>query len=508
MSRLHKADFCVNHAMSVNMAHTIPPDSEGYTVSKVGLSTTWARLLAFLEKPDREERTVVSFYSHTIAGHSTTISSVTRDGKRYVWYHNPWGYVDDLKYGQYDRTEAPDHETYDNAMAAQIEDIRKNVLVSNKRMYESNKIKMLGYRVPYMLRNYANRGQNERFRSSSIFDKYNHWRSRGIRNGEKLPMYHVMSILALLKFATDADHLVVIHPFNSMKSIGPQRDDGIDCFVADVIGGEGGACVLWSHVYMRRVHEVMTDVLNKRVAVVREADMLDIIQNELTIIPFGKDDHHQPNPESALAKYMDAYGGQKQWKTILSVVYDLLPEFAGQRPFRTTRLLAGENLHFHSPWHVEVLWKLDLVEKYVEEDLVRTYGTVKNANFKPEIVAGFVEMLYIVSSAAAKASLEYTENIGRITSFIVKSRLHKFEGVGKFSNMIKMLIRCKQNKYDLDERSRQSYSIPAPTRADRESTRTILQKHADTYGYGVTNGRFREDTRKKRRMTNNMHTKY
>lgn len=500
MSFLHKADACLNHAMSVNVGHCIP-DTEGYTVATRKPSTMWPKLLAFIERPHHEERSVQSFYSHTIDGHSTTLSSVVRDGKRYVWYHNPWGFDDDLKAGKYHIVEAPDQEIFDTVDAAQIEDIRKVIHFSDKLISECKKIKLHGASVMSMVDNLQKRPDKKKS-GEQISAKWMLWRSRGNLINEKLPEYHVMSIVALLKFATDSDHLIPIHPFDSMKAVGPQQEDGLDYHLHKVTRS-GGACVLWSKVYMKKVEKVMSDLLKHRVAVVTEADLLDTIKNTLTRSPIGEEDDQEHSPQLALARFMDSHGGQINWKTILSLVYDMLPEFGERPPIRTTRIMAGENPYFHSAWHVEVLWKLDLVTKYVRKSFVRKYGSIESGDFKPECVAGFIEVMYIVSSAETRASPGYTELVGSIATYIVKRRLHTLLEVEIFISMVKMLIKCKQEGSG-DENStrvRQSYPLPASTRGDLENAKLFLQKHADTYGYGGSSTKsFREDSRKKRHV--------
>lgn len=499
MSLLHKADTCLNHAMSVNVGHCIP-DAEGYSVSTREPSTVWPKLLAFIERPHREERSVQSFYSHTIDGHSTTLSSVVRDGKRYVWYHNPWGLDGDLRDGKYEIVFAPDQQTFDNVDAAQIEDIRKVLHFSDQLIPESDKIKLHGLSVMNMVNNLLKRPDKKK-RDEQICAKWNLWRSQGHMKNEKLPQYHVMSIVALLKFATDSDHLIPIHPFDSMKAFGPQQDDGLDIYLQKVTR-IGGACVLWSKVYMQKVKKVMNDLLKHRVAVVSEADLLDTIKNTLTRSPIGEEDDQEHTPQLALARLMDSHGGQIHWKTILSLVYDMLPEFGERPPIRTTRIVAGENPYFHAAWHVEALWKLDLVARYVEESLVQNYGSIGSGDFKPECVAGFIEVMFIVSSAETRESPGYTELVGSIATYIVKRRLHKLPEVEVFTRMVKMLIKCKQESPgdEVGTRVRQSYPLPTSTRGDQENAQFFLQKHADTYGYGVSStSEFREDPRKKRR---------
>lgn len=70
-------------------------------------------------------------------------------------------------------------------------------------------------------------------------------------------------------------------------------------------------------MYMRRVRSVITEFL-ERPGKQDEAELLDIIENKLTADNLDGED----NDQLALAKYMDATGGYKQWRTILSTVYD------------------------------------------------------------------------------------------------------------------------------------------------------------------------------------------
>ena len=406
-----------------------------------------------------------------------------------------------MRSGKYEIVEAPDQQTFDNVDAAQIEDIRKVILFSDKLIFESDKIKLHGASVISMVNNLLKRPDKKKS-DEQIFAKWTLWRSRGDMKNEKLPEYHVMSIVALLKFATDSDHLIPIHPFDSMKAVGPQQEDGLDIHLQKVTRSNG-ACVLWSKVYMKKVQKVMSDLLKQRVAVVTEADLLDTIKNTLTRSPIGEEDDQEHSPQLALARFMDSHGGQIHWKTILSLVYDMLPEFGERPPIRTTRIMAGENPYFHSAWHVEALWKLDMVTKYAARSLVQNYGSIESAHFKPECVAGFIEVMYIVSSAETRASPGYTELVGSIATYIVKRRLHTLLEVEIFISMVKMLIKCKQGGSSDEDgtRVRQSYPLPASTRGDLENAKLFVQKHADTYGYGVSStNEFREDPRKKRRL--------
>lgn len=496
MSHLHKADICLNHAMSVGVAHTIAGE-EGFSLPTAGPSTTWTKFLGFLEPPNPQEKHVSSFYAHTVVGHATTISSVVLDGKRYVWYYNPWGSDGDREKGAFGEANIPE-ESFKNAEASEIEDIQINVSAGDEPMLEADKIKLFGFRLKSMLINLKQRGGEDARKSDDIMDRWDSWLYQSIDE------YHAMSILQLLKLATDSEHLVVIHPMGSMDEIGPQSDDGVDHETKKVLS-DHGACTLWSHVYMRRVHRVMTELLGKRSLLQTEAHVLDTIKNNL---PRNRFDGEKTT-RLALAKHMDTFGGQKELKTILSVVYDMVPEFRERRRIRTARVKSGENPRFNSNWHVEALWKLDLVPKYVVEALQRKYTQNSDTDLKPECVAGFIEAINLVASEEAKSHPAYSEETGRIATFVFQSRLHSFLMLENFVTMLKLLISCKQEQeIDHGENERQSYSLPDATISDRVSGKAFLQEHAEMYGYGVTGSRVTQDTRKKRRRTENIHTKF
>lgn len=174
---------------------------------------------------------------------------------------------------------------------------------------------------------------------------------------------------------------------------------------------------------------------------------------------------------------------------------------------------SGKNKRLNSDWHVETFWKLDFVLKHVGEALDQKHGIDDTDEWSVDVVcvAGFVEAIYAVASAEARAHPAYLEETGNIASFIAKSSLHNRDGLRVFVNMLRMLISCKHDEgvQDGAERERQIYPLPVVTRADRESGETLLQQHAKIFGYGALDGsNFIEDKRKKQRRTKHMYTKF
>lgn len=546
MAQLHKADVCLNHAMSVSVSHTNPDsmkraggrEAHLHTLSN-GVSKIYTKFITFLEPPHAETKPVESFFTQNIELHECSISSFVKDGKRYVWYYNPWGYLKDRDEKKSNTLTVPHKSCVEDAKASEIEGIRENVPAcgDDYPMFESEKIKLLGYRIFLMLKNLEKRGGDDARKAVDILQTHKLWlHPNGDTTKKGISELHVMSTLQLLKLATDSEHLVVIHPFDSMLLHGPQH--GEDTCLDDetlsemkTCSDDYGACVLWTTVYMRRVKKVMTEMLGKRRTV---PQLLETIKNTLTHDPLGG----EKGAKFALAKYNDEYGGQKGWKTILSAVYDMIPQ-EGRNDDVKTRYRESSDLN--SNWHVETVWKLDLVYNYVKEAIDRKHGTVDTIDtidVYPECVAGFIEAIYIVASAEVRANPAYLEEVGKIATFVIKSRLHTLNGVYDFVRMLKLLIICKQDKHfekfrramlgkhwtweqimsgelenmivqDAQDYERKSYPLPTVTRSDRDDIPRLLQEHAGIFGYGAKNGsEFTEDKRKKRQRTSKMHTKF
>lgn len=95
MSHLNKADLCVNHALSVNLGFMLSGKEDRIEVASVGPSKIFTKFLDYIEPPGPEEKGVESFSAGALAGHACIISSVVNNGKRYVWWMNPWGADED-----------------------------------------------------------------------------------------------------------------------------------------------------------------------------------------------------------------------------------------------------------------------------------------------------------------------------------------------------------------------------------------------------------------------------
>lgn len=507
MSHLNKADLCVNHALSVNLGFMLGEGEEDrIEVASVGPSKIFTKFLDYVEPPGPEEKGVESFQAGALAGHACTISSVVNNGKRYVWWMNPWGaYADWHRWGKIknDDLSVPPgcDDIWKKVNASEIEDVKKNADVSDSPLPEHVKIRVLGDRIGSMVGKSRRRGFAEERRADVICHKLSLWAVDGSPQvNPPLPDGHVMNTLQLLKLVTNAEHLVVIHPFRSMPPSGPQIDDGIDCDTRSVVGSGGGACVLWSNVYMKRVQRVMGEFLADRKPKRTEAALLELVTNVLTTNNLGGELH----ATQALANFVDLHGDKLEgWKTLLSIVYDIIPEKTEQQVTRFST-----STRFNSDWHAETMWKLRLVMHYIGKQL-RKDGTkpATDMDLVPEVVAGFIESIFIVASAEARGQPAYTETVGHIATLVEKNRWNSLKLLGAFVNMLRFLISCKHNETipANNEAERRNFQLPTLTRAGRDRGQAFLKEHAALYGYGALNGSdFVEDTRKKRRRTGSM----
>lgn len=500
MSQLNKADVCVNHSMAVNVAHWVPDSvAEGFdepSFETTGTSRTWAKFLEYLESPGRQDEGVESVMLQNITYHACSMSSFVKNGKRVVWYQNPWGYFADMSSDVYN-LDVPDMECVETAEQSEIEDVKIDFAPNQTNpMHEAAKIKLLGYRVKNMVWNLQKRGSDGIKKFDAITTEFDHWRehSREGKRPRPVPEMHIMAILQLLKLATNSHHLIVVHPKDSMPHMGPQIYDDIDEETRAVIN-QAGACIVWSTVYMRRVSRVMgREILLRK----NTQHYLDIISETLT------KDHldGEENARLMLAKYIDAHGGQREWKAILSYVYDVIPEKA-----RTAiRTRYGDKSRFHTHWHQKALRELDMVISYITKEHERLYGAVGLGDMElcTTCIAGYVEAINIVASQEAKSRPSYTEETGKIAVYIKKSSLHHLVGTSLFINMVKNMISCKHDPSVMENASRQrvQYQLPPTTRTDKNTATELLAEHRRIYGYGASeNFDFIQDTRKRPRGT-------
>lgn len=231
-----------------------------------------------------------------------------------------------------------------------------------------------------------------------------------------------------------------------------------------------------------------------------EAALLELVTNVLTTNNLGGELH----ATQALVNCMDLHGDRLEgWKTILSIVYDIIPEKADQQVTRFST-----STRFNSDWHAEIMWKLRLVMHYIEKQL-DTNGTrpATDMDRVHEDIAGYIESIFIVASAEARDQPAYTETVGHIATFVEKNRWNSLLFLSKFVNMLRFLVSCKHNETIPvnNEAERRNFQLPTLTRAGRDRGQTFLKEHAALYGYGALDGSdFVEDTRKRRRRTTSM----
>lgn len=522
MSHLHKADVCLNHTLALVVGHSIP-DNDGCAkdTPTIGLCKIYTKLLSFLEPPSQEDKYFESSHVHNISGHNTSISSLVKGGKRYVWYNNSNGYGPDT-YGtppeflpSHTLEEEPLYEfigttTRELYVGSQIEDIKLNVPASlQDKLTESIKLKLLGRRLHHMMANLKNRGGRHAVLHADIMRSWTLWsypngdfnaphsiigcnmigpRSKAFFIGKTephLPVLHIMGILQLLKLMSNSEHLVVVHPYDSMHLFGPQYGSSTDAETDEMMEGTSiGACVLWSALYMRKARQETAEWLENPVQ--NESEILEIIKNTLPSDPLDG----EPNKQLYLAKSMQEVGGQKEWKTILSAVYDMIP---GIEPG------ASEGSRLKTSWHNLVLYKLDQIETFVDGKFFEMFGydlpEDTMTRLEPVCVAAFIEGIYIVSSAEARTHPTYLEYVGRIAAFVVENHMNNFHNVQFFIKMLKLLMACKHDESVTDDsaRGRERYQ---PLSAHGESGKEYLKNHAVPFKYGAVNDSgFTEDPR-------------
>lgn len=512
MSHLHKADVCLNHTLSLVVGHSIPGTDGCKDTNSLGLCKFYTKLLSFLEPPSQEERYFESFHTQNISAHDTSISSLVKGGKRYVWYNNPHGYGPD-SYGSppeflpsHNLEEEPYYEyigttTKELYVASQIEDIKLDVPASlEDKMNESLKLKLLGRRLHHMMANLYNRGGHYAQRYADIMRSWTLWSYPNgeinaphsiigsnmvsgasmatfmVRTEPHLPSLHVMGILQLLKLMSNSEHLVVVHPYDSMHLFGPQFGPQYDAETDEMMGDTSvGACVLWSALYMRKARQETAEWLENPVQ--NESEILEIIKNTLPSDPLDG----EPNKQLYLAKSMLEIGGQKEWKTILSTVYDMIP---GIEPG------ASEGSRLKSDWHNLVLYKLSQIENFVDDTFNAMFDYELPEDYmsrlEPVCVAAFIEGIYIVSSAEVRAHPAYLDSVGRIATFVVHNELHHWYGVQFFIKMLMLLMACKHGESVTDDSARGRESYP-PLPAHIENGKHYLKVHAIHRKYGAVN---------------------
>lgn len=479
---MNKADVCINHTTAVRYGYS----SKKYMKMDKSLeynpgknSPSFDKLLSYLDPPTTiDESSLEYFPVDNVVGHITSMYSFVRDSKRYVWYYNSWGHRDEIPYLEDSMAEV-------DFTDGSVEDLKRQGLtvpdeIGFYSLFDFNAHRVFRYIHGHGL-------------YRSVIDKYRSW-----NKGEGFSGYehHPMKLLYLLKILTNADHLEILHPNDTMPPKGPQTTDGVDEDLPN-IGDRVGACGLWTCMYSAKVDDIIGGQLrNPR----RDTgSILRTIKESLN----SKSLHGKVNKDvsrrSVLARGVDDF--QFSIQAMLALVYDVIPEkdsVGGSTVTRKRKKTGWQG------WHTMVFRKLDELVKIIEVELQKvnettyTASSVEEANILTKklisqveysIIAGYIETFAIVSGEdETNNGLTYLDKTAHIATFVSKNDLVSVHELRQFVDATKFLIACKHN--DDPENSdipRKTYAkLTAPTRSTRgDHDRILRDTHPKLFKYNL-----------------------
>lgn len=481
---MNKADVCINHAIGTKYGST------GVNIKryfcKMALipngknSRSFDKLLSYLELPTDNDDRVETFFGANIQGHATTIASFVKDSKRYVWYNNPWGFNSDLEYHQ----DQEGLEWSDYFKDDSVYDLKRQNLTVPKagtETYSSNysKLYFLNAHRVFQFTDHSNADkQREAIRKFQIWNK------------PRIPYVHPMSVMYYLKILFSADHLIVLHPRDTMSLSGPQVGDGVDKDLQNI--GHYGACSLWSSMYAAKVHDVIGATIDE------SSDVRTLLRHVKTTLA-SKSLHGNVENDwekrSAIAR--GVFDRDYSMSALLALVYDVIPEkniMENLRKRKRTNLSTG--------WHDKVFRKLDTMlvieereykKMHGEKEYSDMYEVMKRDRFKVNteeedmIIAGFIETLAIVSNEdETNSGLTYLDKTGHVAAFVARNRIGFLTDLRDFVDATKFLISCKHNDDPENGASRRVYDSLLPTRLVKERHDRILRDtHPKLFGYSL-----------------------
>lgn len=352
-------------------------------------SRSFDKLLSYLEPPMGNDHLVETFFAANVQQHATTIASFVKDSKRYVWYNNPWGLNGDLKYHQDQEAVEWWEDFKDNS----VQDLKRQNLTVPKvgtetYSYNYSELYFLNaHRVTQFIEYSISADQRR-----EVMSKFHSW-NKPVR----IPAVHPMSVMYFLKMLFKADHLIILHPSDTMPLRGPQNGDGVDKDLPSV--GSFGACSLWASMYVAKVHEVIGVRLGNT-----RRDVNTLLHHVKTTLA-SKSLHGEIESDwekrSVIARAVD--DGEYSFKALLALVYDVIPE-----KNMMDNLRKRKRSHLFTSWHDRVFRKLDTLLVIEERENKKVHGKKKNSeeddgvfthdrfqvNAEEEdmIVAGYIEI--------------------------------------------------------------------------------------------------------------------
>lgn len=481
---MHKADVCINHAIGTKYGtHTV--QMQRYLrkmafIPKGKNSRSFDKLLSYLEPPTDNDDPVETFFAGNVQRHGTLIASFVKDSKRYVWYNNPWGFDADLEYHQGEEGMEWSEDFKDNT----VQDLKRQNLTVPKvgtetHSYNYSELYFLNaHRVTQFI-DYSISADQRR----EVMSKFHLW------NKPRIPTVHPMSVMYFLKILFNADHLVILHPIDTMPLHGPQTSDGVDQDLPNI--GSRGACSLWLSMYAAKVHDVIGTRLSNTMNPVNT--LLRHVKTTLASESLHGKVENDWEKRSAIARGVD--DREYSLKALLALVYDVIPEKNSFRKRKRT--------HLSTSWHDRVFRKLDTLLVIEEREYEKVRGKKENSepdggvtvldHFKVNaeeedvIIAGYIETLAIISNEdETNSGLTYLDKTGHVAAFVARNRLHSLHFLMDFVDATKFLISCKHNDDPEIGASRRTYDLLSGTRLVKERHDRILRDtHPKLFGYSL-----------------------
>lgn len=476
---MNKADVCINHTTAVSFGSESTAYKKRDTKLKKFVrgknSPSFDKLLSYLDKPTSTDMSLEHFPVGNIGNHATTIYSFVKDSKRYVWYNNPWGH-------KLENQSWLDESFNIGITDGSVEDLKRQNLavppyIPRPMLYHLNARRVSRYTetLPY-----------DQVRI--IYDKYTSW-NKG--QGPAFNPHHPLKLLYLLKLLTNATHLEILHPNDTMPPNGPQTTDGVD---KDLPKSNTGACGLWVCMYTAKVEDLVGGQLrNPR----RDIDgILRTIKESLS----SKSLHGQVSDgkgrpaRCVLARGVEDY--QFSIQALLAMVYDVVP---GKDLVETSMVTSRKRKRtISSGWHTMVFRKLDEMMKIIEREsnkrfLPKSYSTHTydqvHARYKDSMIAGYIETLAIVSGEdETNKGMTYLDKTAHIATFVWKNHLDQDFHLQYFVVATKNLIACKHNDDpENDHIPRKEYAeLTTPTRLTRANhDRVLRERHSKMFNYNL-----------------------
>lgn len=466
MSTLHPRERCVNNIISFTEQYVTPEFFElkmqGYLKKKC---TTWTKFTEWLKPPKQDEIGVDVFPSTYIAGHSTSLCMFVKGGKRYVWYHNPWGFAEDRKHVMgYEDIDENDRDKINSLFRRTSADDNPDMDFLGKELSPADKLCVHATRL-FLLKKMHQRGESK----GEIDDKVATWRGNGDR---QINVCHIMSLLYTLKCLTNSNHLEVIHPQDSMLPSGPQINDGISPLGGETISTTTatGACTLWTSLYNAKVFSTVGEDLRKRRSI---AYILETIKKRVTHNFLGG----EKTARLALAKFTNNDSGgyidakrKEDLKEVYTHVYRFIP--------RNDSLLfpprTRTGTYPWSPWHRRVFRDMDKILAKVAGKSQSHFGvdiTTKKDDTNNFVSTGYLEVFRILAESENSVTIpvETSMLIMYLMRKIRQHKLHSYRGLENFLAGVTAIIVCKhEEEQDSVSRPEDPYVAPATRKRVRD----------------------------------------